>query len=351
MTRDEQQAILAIALMAAFADGQKHDAERAEIRQIVDALAQAGEPNLPALYQQVLLKQVTLDSVAARLPDADMRQLAFEMAVGVCDADGAQSPPERAFLAELQGRLGLEAQRAGAVGAGADALASLPMDRPTPIEVQVEGPLAVPAPGRAGAPAGAAPGTSPADASGGAPSGLPGTARTSSMSDAEIDKLILNYAILNGGLELLPDSLSTLAIIPLQVKLVYRIGKSYGYELDPGHAKEFLATVGVGLTSQYLEQAGRQLLGGLLRTLGGRALGGLGRQAASSAMSFASTWALGQVARRYYAGGRVLTQDALRQAFAGLLTEAKSLQQQYLPQIESRARSIDMQQVMAAIRG
>jgi hypothetical protein len=57
------------------------------------------------------------------------------------------------------------------------------------------------------------------------------------------------------------------------MRLVYRIGQAYGYELDSGHVKDFLATVGVGLTSQYLEQAGRKLLGGLL----GRVAGGLGR--------------------------------------------------------------------------
>ncbi|MCK7498350.1 MAG: hypothetical protein MZW92_52755 [Comamonadaceae bacterium] len=54
--------------------------------------------------------------------------------------------------------------------------------------------------------------------------------------------MILNYAILNGALELLPDSLASMAIIPLQMKMVYRIGKSYGYELDRGHVKDFLAT-------------------------------------------------------------------------------------------------------------
>ena len=41
----------------------------------------------------------------------------------------------------------------------------------------------------------------------------------------EIDDMILNYSILNGALELMPQSLSTLAIIPLQMKLVYRIGE------------------------------------------------------------------------------------------------------------------------------
>jgi len=60
-----------------------------------------------------------------------------------------------------------------------------------------------------------------------------------------------------------------MAIIPLQIKMVYGIGKVHGYELDQGHIREFLATLGVGLTSQYLEQFGRKLLGGLFGKVAG----------------------------------------------------------------------------------
>jgi len=168
---------------------------------------------------------------------------------------------------------------------------------------------------------------------------------------AEIDKSILNAAILNGALELLPETLSTMAIIPLQMKLVYGIGKRYGYELDSGHVKDFLATVGVGLTSQYLEQAGRKLLGGLLGRMGGGMLRGLGNQAVSSGMSFASTYALGHVAKRYYAGGRTLSTQMLKDTFAGVVQEGKGLQTQYLPAIQEKARTLDTAKVLAMVRG
>ncbi len=36
------------------------------------------------------------------------------------------------------------------------------------------------------------------------------------------------------------------------MKMVYRIGKSYGFDLDRGHIKDFLATAGVGMASQYV---------------------------------------------------------------------------------------------------
>jgi uncharacterized protein (DUF697 family)/tellurite resistance protein len=336
MTRDEQDAILSIALMAAFSDGRKTDVERDEVRRIVEALAAAGEPNLPAIYQQVLLGSVTPASAAARLGAPELRRLAYEMAVGVCDADGARGDAERRFLAELQQRLALDPVEAGAVADRADALAEAPLGLPLPADLE---------PPRAGAPTvPAAPATAPAAA----PAGM---LRSSSLTERELDDLITHAAILNGALELLPESVSTMAIIPLQMKLVYRIGKAYGYELDTGHVRDFLATAGVGLTSQYLEQAATRLVGGLLRSVGGRLLGGLGRQATSSAMAFASTWALGQVACRYYAGGRSLDAAALKAAFSGLLEEARGMQTRLMPQIEARARTLDAQQVLRAIGG
>lgn len=54
-----------------------------------------------------------------------------------------------------------------------------------------------------------------------------------------MDSKILKASILNGAIELLPENLSTLAIIPLQMRLVYQIGQSYGYKLDSGHIKDF----------------------------------------------------------------------------------------------------------------
>lgn len=333
MTHDEQHAILAIALMAAFADGSKSDLERDEVRRIVDALAAAGEPNLPALYQQVLLKTVTPASAAARLGAPELRRLAYEMAVGVCDADGARREPERRFLAELQQLLALDPVDATDLAERADALADAPLGRPLPAELEPASGVAL---------AGPAPL---------APAAGPGMLRSASLTERELDDLVTHSAILNGALELLPESVSTMAIIPLQMKLVYRIGKAYGYELDTGHVREFLAAAGVGLSSQYLEHAATRLVGGLLGAVGGRLLGGLGRQATSSAMAFASTWALGQVARRHYASGRTLDAASLRNAFAGLLQDARALQSTLVPQIEARARTLDARQVLRAIGG
>ena len=41
----------------------------------------------------------------------------------------------------------------------------------------------------------------------------------------------------NAALELLPESLASMAILQLQMRLVYKIGQAYGYELDQAHMR------------------------------------------------------------------------------------------------------------------
>ena len=142
-----------------------------------------------------------------------------------------------------------------------------------------------------------------------------------------------------------------MAIIPLQIKMVHAIGLAHGVELDRGHIKEFIAAAGVGMASQYVEQFGRKLLGGLLGKVAGKTLGNIGQAATGMAFSFATTYALGQVAKRYYAGGRVMSTAMLRESFQDLLGPAKQLQTEYLPQIRQKAATLDAGQIMSMVRG
>jgi uncharacterized protein (DUF697 family) len=168
--------------------------------------------------------------------------------------------------------------------------------------------------------------------------------------EAELDHLILNASILNGALEIMPHTLATMAIVPLQMRMVFQIGKRYGYELDRGHIKDFLATVGVGLTSQVFEGFTRRLIGGLTRGLAGGLLGGLAGQAAGSAFAFATTYALGQVAKRYYASGRTLSTEQLKQVFASLLEDARSMQGRYAGDIARKSRDVNVSELLPLVR-
>ena len=315
MTEQEQHAIMTLVLMAAFADGRNDDTERAEVNRITASLSRDHQINAAALYQDVLLKRASIERAVAALTTRDLKQLAYELCVGVCDADGAQNDAERAFLSALRTSLGFDATTeaaANAFASKADALAVVPLAAVSPAE---------PAP------------------------------TASTMTAEGQDRMILNYAILNGALELLPDSLATMAIVPLQMKMVYRIGRSYGFELDRAHIGEFLATGGVGMASQFVEQIGVKLVSRILgRGIVGGLLGAAAGQSISSGFSFATTYALGRLATKYYAGGRTLSAQLMKETYEGLLAEARSTQGQYLPAIQEKARTLNVTELLETVR-
>ena len=247
-----------------------------------------------------------------QLQSTEARTLAYEIAVGVCEADGLRNEAETRFLAQLGNALGLAQPAIAGVAATADALATAPLfDSSAPGAV---------------------------------------VAAAASIDAAEMDSIIIKAAVINGALELLPQSLASMAIIPLQMRLVYRIGKAHGYELDRDQVKDLLATLGVGITGQYLEQVGRRLIGGLLGGIAGGLIGSVARGTTGVAFSFATTYAIGEVARRYYAGGRTMNAELLKRAFGDLLQQGRTLQARYVQQIEQQARSIDVTRLVQFVR-
>lgn len=332
-----QQALLAIMVHAAMADGDKSQAERDFVRDLSLQLdEQGGAKQLAQAVQAALLGRLSAQQAAAQLQDPMHRQLAYEWATAVCHADGLCSPAEEAFLQRLKTDLQM-----GQAAAEPEATTHTQALARAAYAEEAAAPLHAPAA------ATALPVALTAAASPSAPAGH----AVATVDNAAIDRSILNYAILNGALELLPQSWASMAIIPLQIKMVYRVGQAHGVSLDQGHIKEFIAAAGVGLTSQYIEEFGRKLLGGLIGKAGGKLLGGLTSQATGMAFSFASTYALGHLAKRYYAGGRVMSTDLLRQTYQGLLGSGKTLQQQHLGDIRARASTLDAGEVMRMVRG
>jgi uncharacterized protein (DUF697 family)/tellurite resistance protein len=316
----EAEAILTVCMLAAFADGANSDVERAAIKRMAETL-----PNIDsdhsALYQKVLLGQISSAQAVQPIARQALRQLAYEMAVCVCEADNFLTPREKGFLHQLNQVLGLGTADAERIEKDAEAIAF---------------PNFADAPSSAPAVAQSRPMPAPAAAA---------------VKAEDIDSMILNYSILNGALELMPQSLSTLAIIPLQMKMVYRIGKKYGYDLDRGHIKELLAAAGVGLSSQVLEGYASKLFGGLFGKIGGKLGKTVANQATSSAISFAATYAIGHLAQNYYAGGRTLSNLEMRQLFDQLKDKATNLYSRYAGEIQQRSRSIDTTQLVGLIRG
>lgn len=331
MTSFERDAMGSLCLLAAFADGEPAPAEMAKLREV--AARAEGGMSCEAL-RRVAASQLDVATEVRKLGTPESRRQAFELAVGICDADGETTEGEHAFLMNLARELGIDADTARRTIDNADTLAADPIDRPIAALASMPPPLPVA-------------GSAFAAASGAA-----------AVSDAELDGSIRNHAVLCAALELLPQGLASAAIIPVQMKMVYGIGKRYGYSLDTGHIKDLLATVGVGVTSQIVESFGRRIMGGLVESLAGRVVGGsLGRMAGSvarggtgAAITFATTYALGQVAKQYYAGGRKLSAIDLQSLFSRSVEQAKGAYGQYAPMVEQQAGSLNPARLLDLVR-
>jgi uncharacterized protein (DUF697 family)/tellurite resistance protein len=307
MDTSDHQPIITIALMAAMADGSQDVREQDAIAAVA---AQAGLTDLDALRQRIAAGTLRVADVAARLSDDAARRLAYETAVVVANADGAATSAEQRFLADLRSALGLSAATVQPVDREASALGAAPVAGP-PIEV-----------------------------GSGTPPGGP-----------RLDDLILRQAMLAGALELLPERLASMAIIPVQLRLVYQIGQQHGQQLDANQIKDLAGTLGIGAAAQVMEGVVRGVLGGFARGILGGVLGNATGVAAGAAVSFAATYALGHVAQQYYAQGRKLSKDDLRTLFTKFQQEARTLFPSVQSQIQSQASTLNLQTVMATIQG
>jgi hypothetical protein len=105
------------------------------------------------------------------------------------------------------------------------------------------------------------------------------------------------------------------------------------------------------MASQYVEQIGVKLVGRLLgRGLLGSVLRGAAGQSVSSGFSFATTYALGRLAIRYYGGGRKFSTELIKETYESLLAEAKGLEGQYWPAIQENARTVNLSQLLQEVR-
>lgn len=295
------ESLLAICLFAAFADGDKSGEERTHIEALASEL---GGGDAPAVSRRILMGRLSLDVAVAELKTREERMLAYEMARAVCEAGGSISSDEQIFLNELRAKLSLVEADAKVLDDEVDSVALAPLASTEPLTVV-----------------------------------------------ADQGGMILRYSILNGALELLPETLATMAILPMQMKMVWRIGKAHGYELDRSSIKEFLVAAGIGVGSQVVEGFARKLIGGFGKKLGGKLAGRIANEATGSAFSFASTYAIGHLAEKYYSGGRKLGGSEMKTLYAPLTEQAKQLHTQYLPDIQQRAKTLDVSSILNLVRG
>ena len=324
MNQHDAEAIVAIAALAALADGRRDAGEHAEISEAATRLGLAGADSA---VRRAAAGELDLRELASRLSSPGAKRAAYDTAVAVCGADGAMDSRETAFLGELASSLGIER------GAAFQTVTTV---------TEAWNALSAPSP--------AAPVGSQGGASTAAPSVAPSTAPSATIA-SDLDAHILDQAILTAALEVLPDSLANMGILPLQLRLVRHIGQRHGHALDAASIKDLAATFGIGATAQIMEKMVRRTLGGLAGGLLGGMLGGAAGVAAGGAVTFASTYALGHAAQQYYAQGRKLSTADLKALFTRFQGEANTLYPRVQERITTMARSGSAESLMRAVRG
>jgi uncharacterized membrane protein YebE (DUF533 family) len=301
MNTTDHAPLIAIAMMAARADGRTDSTEQQAVQTVVERI---GNPDVTRLAQQVTAGQLRVADLASRLSDAEAGRVAYEGALAVCNSDGVVNASEQAFLEELRTALGLSAASVAEAGKTAGALAGAPV-----AEVH---------------------------------SGTPPT--------GPLDEVILQQAMLTGALEILPDRLATIAILPLQLRLVYQIGQRHDQKLDVNQVKDLAATLGLGAVAQGMESVVMKLVGGLAGGLLGGLVGGATRVATGAVITFAATYALGHVADQYYRQGRSLSANDLRALFDRFQQEAKTIYPRVEQQIRAQSTTLNLQSLLQGLR-
>ncbi|MCC7055071.1 MAG: hypothetical protein IT355_17490 [Gemmatimonadaceae bacterium] len=308
MNPTDAATIIAIAAQAAVVDGTR---DATELAQISAAATRMGMPDADVVVARAASDPADVRALAASLSSDAARRAAYEIAVAVCNADGVAGAKEIAFLQELSSVLGT-GMDTGEMSAVASVATLSGAVLPPPVPGTAAGP--VPAPG-------------------------------------ELDAMILDQAILTAALEVLPDRLSNMAILPLQLRMVYTIGQRYGQQLDAAQVKDLAATFGLGATAQFMESIVRKTLGRLAGGLLGSMVGGVGGVAAGATVSFAATYALGHAAAQYYAQGRSLSTADMKTLFTRFQQEAQTLFPKVQERVETVARGTNLQSVLGTLRG
>lgn len=309
MRVEDRAGLLKLAFVAACVDPPSDTQDQAQLRRVAEMLTPFAEENLAVTLRDILLQRLPLEEVTPGLARPELNLPAYEIAVCICNADSAHTDREHAFLEQLRMALALDVRTARSFERQADAIIGVPL-QPDPARMP--------------------------------PSTRHPVDRTA------LDRIILDHAVLNAAFATRAQPLALLATVPLQMKMVYRIGKAYGHEPDRDQIKHVMSVLGIEPVSQYVEACGRLILAGVFdRPSSVRETQHIQE---ASANQFAVTSALGEIAKRLYGEGKPHADeshhDAYRQAYAA--TRITFLR--YAALVESKARQTEVNELLDMVK-
>lgn len=247
VTPKEGTACLRALVVVAKADGKISAEERAALQAAFAALPDATD------LETFLEETANLDDVLAEITSPVAREQLWQSAFGMIHADGTATVEERRLVDKIRMTFQIDEAKASAT----KRLLDEAKETLLPSSIQpIEDPL---------------------------------------RRQQEIDQDVLKYSVLSAVLGAFPVpgvAIATdLAVVALQLKLVRDIGQYWGHKVDKDAAKSLLAGLGLGTGARIAVSNLAKLV-----PVWGSAFG--------ATTAFATTWALGKIANRYFEGGQ-----------------------------------------------
>jgi uncharacterized protein (DUF697 family) len=146
----------------------------------------------------------------------------------------------------------------------------------------------------------------------------------------EVDSDVIKYSVMSAVLGSFPVpgvAIATdMGVVALQVKMVRDIGQYWGHKLDRAAATSLLGGLGLGTGMRIAVTNLAKLVPGWGSVVGGTA-------------SFASTWALGKVARKYFESGMKADVAGLKTEFQSAEKEGRAVFAKHETEIESKRKA------------
>lgn len=281
---NEGAACLRALVAVAKADGKITDEERAALDTAIGMLPGSSD------LQRLLDEDPDFDRTLSEIRSAEAREHLWQSAYGMVHADGTASPEEQKLLDRIRASFQIDEAKASATRR----LFEETKDTLLPSNIRaIDDPV---------------------------------------KRQKEIDQDVLKYSVLSAVLGAFPVpgvAIATdLAIVALQVKLVRDIGQYWGHKVDKAAVKSLLAGLGLGTGARIAVSNLAKLV-----PVWGSAFG--------ATTAFATTWALGKIANRYFEGGQKEDVAKLKKDLKAMEKEGKEAYAQQKETIASKRKATD----------
>ena len=282
ISQKEAIACLRALVALARADGTVSGEERAALESALDGLPASGD------LKRFLDESPAFDETLAEITSPAAREQLWQSACGLVHADGTATAEEKKLLDRMRAAFDIDDRKASAT----QCLIEETRDTILPSNIEaVSDPAA---------------------------------------REKEIDKDVLKYSVLSAVLGAFPVpglAIATdLAIVALQVKLVRDVGQYWGHTVDKQAAKTLLGGLGLGTGARIAVSNLAKLV-----PVWGSAFG--------AASAFATTWALGKIANRYFESGQKADVKDLKKELKTMQAAGKEEYARQQETIEARRKA------------